>query len=153
MDVSDKGGEKLSKRYEENVRDMIRRRGKANKYEAPGIYCIKLNGRIVYIGKSVNMIDRVAAHYVGIQSQSERKYQIIWDVAQKRECRIQFDVLYYAKEKNYDDILEEIGQKEGELIRQHRPLLNTQIPKAENWRHWDIEKRDTEEIMRLLLDD
>ena len=71
----------MSRTYEENVRDMIRRRGKANKYEAPGIYCIKLNGRIVYIGKSVNMIDRVAAHYVGIQSQSERKYQIIWDVA------------------------------------------------------------------------
>ena len=67
----------MSRKYEENVRAMIRRRGKEEKYKAPGIYCIKLDGRIVYIGKSINMIDRVAAHYVGINTGSERKYRII----------------------------------------------------------------------------
>ena len=99
------------------------------------------------------MLERVASHYVGINTGAAKKYKIIWDVAQELNCPIEFDVLYYAQETSKDEITEEIGQKEGELIRQHLPLLNTQIPKAENWRHWDIEKRDTEEIMRLLLDD
>ena len=35
------------------------------------------------------------------------------------------DVLYYAKKSKYWDIDEEIGQKEGELIRKNRPVLNT----------------------------
>lgn len=46
------GGEKVNKQYVDNVREMLRRKGLADKYEYPGIYCIKLNGQIVYIGKS-----------------------------------------------------------------------------------------------------
>lgn len=38
---------------------------------------------------------------------------------------VDFVVLYYAKEQQYRDIKEEIGQKEGEFIRMYRPLLNT----------------------------
>ena len=48
------------KTYEKNVCAMLRRRGLALKYEHPGIYCIKLDGQIVYIGKSENMLVRVA---------------------------------------------------------------------------------------------
>ena len=99
------------------------------------------------------MIDRIVSHFVGIQTQSERKYRILSEAAQTLECPIGFDVLYYAKETDDHAILEEIGQKEGELIRQKRPLLNTQIPKAENWRKYDLEKRSTEEILRLLLEE
>ena len=62
-------------------------------------------------------------------------------------------MLYYAKEKRYQDIIEEIGQKEGELIRQHRPVLNTQIPKAEDWHKWEVSKVDAEEVLRLLLEE
>ena len=139
--------------YEQNVRAMIRRRGKEEKYKAPGVYCIKLDERIVYIGKGKRMIDRVVAHFVGIQCHTERKYRIISEAAQALECPIVFDVLYYAKETDDQAILEEIGQKEGELIRHYRPLLNTQIPKEENWRTWDLDKRSTEEIMRLILEE
>ena len=32
----------------------------AGKYEHAGIYCIKLDNRIVYIGKSTNMLKRIA---------------------------------------------------------------------------------------------
>lgn len=67
----------MSRTYEENVRAMIRRIGKEPKYKAPGIYCIKLDERVVYIGKSVNMLERVAAHYVGIETGSECKYRIL----------------------------------------------------------------------------
>ncbi len=99
------------------------------------------------------MLERIAAHYVGIQKGSERKYRIIWEVSQKKHCKIQFDVLYYAQSDTDDEIIEEIGQKEGELIRQYKPLLNTQIPKEEDWRQWTNKKVDSEAVLKLLLDE
>ena len=42
----------MKNKYVENVCAMFRRRGLSGKYEHPGIYCIKLNDQIVYIGKS-----------------------------------------------------------------------------------------------------
>ena len=55
---------------------------------------------------------------------------------QRQGAAINFDVMYYAKGKDYDSIEEEIGMREGELIRQHMPSLNTQIPEEENWRRF-----------------
>ena len=37
-------------------------------------------------------------------------------------------------------IEEELGEKEGEFIRELKPALNTQIPKADNWRSYEINK-------------
>ena len=132
---------------------MLRRNGLSPKYEYPGIYCIKLNERVVYIGKSLNMLERIAEHYVGINTGSERKYRIIWEVSQKLNCPVAFDVLYYAQKTNSEDVIDEIGQKEGELIRQYRPLLNTQIPQAEDWRKWKVKPINAEEVLKLLLDE
>ena len=84
------------------------------------------------------MLERIAEHYVGVKRGSELKYRILAEVQRKGHC-IEFDVLYYAKNIRYWDIVEEIGQKEGEYIRALRPLLNTQIPKADNWRRWDVQ--------------
>jgi len=42
----------LKNSYYENVCAKFRRDGLSPKYEYPGIYCIKLNERVVYIGKS-----------------------------------------------------------------------------------------------------
>ena len=130
---------------------MFRRKGLAEKYEHPGIYCIKLNNQIVYIGKSQNMLERIAYHYVGIKTGSEKKYRILAE-AQRKGYAVHFDVLYYAKSTDRYGIIEEIGQKEGELIRQYRPILNTQIPKEENWRQWDVNKVDAAAALALLLD-
>ena len=44
----------MANQYVENVVAMYRRWGWAPKFEHPGIYCIRLGGRIVYIGKSTN---------------------------------------------------------------------------------------------------
>ena len=151
MGVFDKGGEKVNKQYVDNVREMFRRKGLGDKYEHPGIYCIKLRGQIVYIGKSQNMLERIASHYVGINTGAAKKYKIIWDVAQELNCPIEFDVLYYAQEMSKDEITEEIGQKEGELIRQHLPPLNTQIPKETNWRTWEVKTLNADEVRRLIV--
>ena len=85
---------------------MLRRRGLAPKYEHPGIYCIKLDDQIVYIGKS----------------------------------------------KKNRDIVNEIGEKEGEFIRKYRPILNTQIPKKEDWHKWDTNVIDARAALKQLLE-
>lgn len=59
------------------------------------------------------MLRRIAEHYVGIKTESEKKYRILAEV-QRKGHGIEFDVLYDAKRKRYE---EEIGSKEGELIR------------------------------------
>ena len=138
----------MTKRYVDNVREMLRRRGLAAKYEHPGIYCIKVRGQIVYIGKSKNMLERIAEHYVEIKKESEDKYRVLAEV-QRQGLSIDFDVLYYAKSA---DIENEIGQKEGELIREYLPVLNTQIPKAENWRRWECVPLDVYAALKYILE-
>ena len=98
------------------------------------------------------MLERVAQHFVGVRRGSERKYRILAE-AQRKGQTVGFDVLYYAKSKTKKDILNEIGEKEGELIREYRPILNTQIPKEEDWHKWDINAVDAREVLKLLLDE
>ena len=136
--------------YVENVCAMHRRRGLLPKYEHPGIYCIKVDGQILYIGKSENMLKRVAEHYVGIRIGSEKKYRLLSEI-QRNGHPIEFDVLYYAQKKRASAIREEIGSKEGEYIRQFRPVLNMQIPKAEDWRKWDTNTVDAAEVIGKYL--
>ena len=85
------------------------------------------------------MLERVAHHYVGIKRGSERKYRILAE-AQRKGQTVGFDVLYYAKSRSKVDKMVEIGEKEGEFIRELKPALNTQIPKADNWRSYEINK-------------
>ena len=70
----------------------------------------------MYIGKSENMLKRIAYHYVGIKAGSEKKYRLLSEI-QRNGHPIEFDVLYYAQATGTATIREEIGSKEGELIR------------------------------------
>ena len=81
--------------YVENMVGCLKRLGYVPKYQHAGIYCIKLDNQIVYIGKSTNMLYRVAEHYVGIQTDSETKYRILAEAVRKNHS-ITFDVLYDA---------------------------------------------------------
>lgn len=96
------------------------------------------------------MLKRVAQHYVEIKKQSEAKYRIMAE-AQRKGHAINFDVLYYAKENDRDAIIEEIGMKEGEYIRKYFPVLNTQIPKEDDWRKFDTKQLDAQKILKDLL--
>lgn len=140
----------MANSYADNVCAMLRRRGLADKYEHPGIYCIKVEGQILYIGKSENMLKRVAYHYVGIQTGSEKKYRLLSEI-QRNGHKIEFDVLYYAQATGTAAIREEIGSKEGEFIRQYLPVLNTQIPRAEDWHKWDKNTVDAKKILQEML--
>lgn len=135
--------------YETNMYNFLKRKGLADKYEFAGIYCIKIDDDIVYIGKSNNMLKRVAQHYVGIKSQSELKYRILAE-AQRKGHTINFDVLYYATESGYNAVKDEIGTKEGEYIREYKPALNTQIPKETDYHTFDVCRVQTKEILKSL---
>ena len=136
--------------YEDNAYNWLKRKGLAAKYEFAGIYCIKVDNEIVYIGKSGNMLRRIAQHYAGIQMGTEKKYRIMAE-ARRKGHNIGFGVLYYAKSRRYADKLAESGEKEGEYSRLHKPILNTQIPKAENWETWDINEVDARAILQAIL--
>ena len=123
--------------YAENMYQWLKRNGYADKYDHAGIYCIKIDNIIVYIGKSTNMLRRVAEHYAAIKGQETRKYRRLAEEKRKGHS-INRDVLYDAKARYASAIKEEIGEKEGEYIRANRPALNTQIPKADNWRNYEI---------------
>ena len=46
---------------------------------------------------------------------------------------------------------EEIGRKEGEYIRQYKPILNTQIPREDNWHRFDVCAVDARGILKDIL--
>ncbi len=92
-----------------------------DKYAASGIYCIKVNQKIVYIGKSKSMWDRIANHIWGINYTKRKKYELLRAAKAEGDLEISFDVLEYVP-------IEELDKAEGEWIRKYMPLLNTQIP-------------------------
>ena len=96
------------------------------------------------------MLRRIAQHYAGIQMGTEKKYRIMAE-ARRKGHNIGFDVLYYAKSLQYADKLAEIGEKEGEYIRKYNPILNTQIPKAENWERWETKSVDAKSVLESIL--
>lgn len=140
----------MRQNYVDNMYAWLTRKGLAGKYEHAGIYCIKLDNRIVYIGKSTNMLKRIAQHYVGIKQETERKYQLLAQM-QSEGHPIGFDVLYYASSTGYSDAIEEIGYMEGVYLRQYRPELNTQIPKEGDWHKFEVKQVATENELRRLL--
>lgn len=140
----------MAKSYEENMYGWMKRNGLAQKYEHPGIYCIKIDEQIVYVGKSHNMLKRVAQHYVGVKKQSERKYRIMAE-AQRKGHRIGFDVLYYAQSSGYAAIDQEIGKMEGVYIRVYKPSLNTQVPSAEDWHCYEVNKINAKSVLDSIL--
>lgn len=110
-----------------------------NKYQKQGIYCIKIENNIVYIGKSQDMLRRIFDHMNNILNKNltkTHKYVIIREAIEKGYS-VTFDVLADCSLTNLD----ELGEKEGELIRLYRPELNTQIPFKGDYKHWNTNSR------------
>ena len=87
------------------------------------------------------MLHRLASHILEIEYHRPQayKYKILHE-ALESGYRIQFDVMYYSTCLLEEDIIEDIGAEEGRLIREYRPVLNYQIPKVGDWRHYTINK-------------
>lgn len=113
------------------------------KYSGAGIYCIKIDDILVYIGKSKDLLERVAEHIAGIKyfdTKSANKYKVLAQ-AQRMGHSINFDVLYSSPFTLGDEMYDDIGFNEGRYIRKYLPFLNTQIPKEEDYHKYDYNKR------------
>lgn len=96
------------------------------KYEAAGIYCIKANNKIVYIGKSQNMKRRVAEHIFAIDIWTARE-KIKYETLRKLNrlgYNIDFDILETVEESD----INKLADQEARWIYTYMPILNFQLP-------------------------
>ena len=56
---------------------MLLRKGYGPALDHAGIYRITIDDIIVYIGKSTNMLERLAEHYVSMKNPKGHKYKIL----------------------------------------------------------------------------
>ena len=89
-----------------------------NKYNMPGVYGIYCDDELLYIGKSKNMLMRLAQHIKNINRGKEKKYVYLREL-KKQKKKIRFDVLYAG---------EDFTRVEAELIEKYNPPLNTVKP-------------------------
>lgn len=134
--------------YSKGMKDEIKAELKKDKmikqkYHGAGVYCIKIDDIIVYVGKSKDLLERVAEHIAGIKyvdAKSANKYKVLAQ-AQRMGYSINFDVLYSSPFTLGDEMYDDIGFNEGRYIRQYLPFLNTQIPREEDYRKYEYNKR------------
>lgn len=121
--------------------DWLIKNGKQEKYSGAGVYSISIDGKLVYIGKSKDMLWRLASHITEIDNGSikQNKYKVLHE-AKQRGFTVSFGVLYHSPETDEEAINEDIGYIEGVLIRKHLPPLNYQIPKEENYHSFILNK-------------
>ena len=123
-----------------------------DKYEVAGVYCIKVNEEIVYIGKAVNMRLRIANHMYhiceGYNNTSGSKFKY-GELARAISLgyKLNFDVLHTSsivergQEQNDD-----IGFAEAKLINKYMPKLNKQIPSIEDYHKYKNKEYEKLEI-------
>ena len=129
-------------KYVENMYHWLQRQGYGPALDHAGIYKITIDNKIVYIGKSKNMLYRLAEHFVEFKNPKNHKYRILAE-AKRKGHRVKFEKIYDAKSTLPSDIEEELGKAEGFYIRRYRPPLNTQIPKESDWRRFDYNSTAT----------
>lgn len=120
--------EQREAKYQEYCRDPY----KVEKYQKPGIYCIKINDIIVYVGKSRNMLQRLADHTLEIEggrTHKTNKYRVLYQAMQKEDCQISFDTLCIIT-PGYDqeEIDKRLAENEAIWIDYYKPPLNHQLP-------------------------
>lgn len=133
-----------SKQYKDEVKQQLAQNPDIKeKYRGAGIYSIKIDDILVYIGKSQDLLERVAEHIAEIQNinqHSSNKYKVLAQ-AQRMGHKVSFDILYYSPFTSGNDMLDDIGYREGEYIREYLPFLNTQIPNENDYKKYTYNKR------------
>ena len=127
--------------WNETLLQLKKNKALCRKYAHAGIYSISINNKVVYIGKSRDMLCRLAQHIFYINNPAynqSHKYRIL-NLAKFMGYDIHFDVIYISSTSgNVDD---DIGMKEGEYIRALLPPLNYQIPNKNNYHHFTVNKK------------
>ena len=84
------------------------------KYNHPGIYSVSIGDKLAYIGKSRDMICRLAQHIFytnNLQETKTHKYKI-FALARLMGYDVRFDVMYVASGKSEAEIDDELTSEE-----------------------------------------
>ena len=142
----------VKEKYEEYL-NLIEEQA-PQKYGKPGIYSISIGNILVYIGKSHNTKERIAAHLCAINEYSDKKNAnkyVVLREAVKEKMQIHFDILYISDKEDEKSIEEDIGYQEGVFIRQYLPPLNYQIPKEKDWHKFTTNKNAKTVSLREIM--
>lgn len=142
------------RKYEQVYSILSQDRSKLDKYRHQGIYTISITiggeKKLLYIGKSQNMLKRLSAHiahikYPYVKESYSNKYNVLRGLMDMG-ITIQFDVIPPGPIDQDMDL----SQREGYWIREKQPPLNYQIPK-ENGKGYTINKKaNTITIQEIL---
>ena len=115
-------------KYQEYCQDPY----KVEKYQKPGIYCIKINDIVAYVGLSRNMLQRIADHTLEIydgRNHKTNKYRVLYDALMREECEVSFDVIcFIAPGYEQEEIDKRLAEHEAIWIDYYKPPLNHQLP-------------------------
>lgn len=116
---------KENKFYREILQRYVKTKYIKPYLDKSGIYCIKIDGVIIYIGKADNLLKRILSHQVNTElGLPEHKYNVFRGIIQKGYT-LCFEVLEYVPNKKNLLIVE------GKWIRKYMPIMNYQIPKED----------------------
>lgn len=131
--------------------------GAKEKYDHYGVYCIKVYGVIVYVGKSRNMLKRVAQHMAEIEMNHDKNMYNVLRKLKENGASISFDVLRVIGERGINEELwdDEMGKSEAVLISSYRPCLNIQYPHLDDYHKYDYEPKaktiTAEEVEKIVV--
>lgn len=95
-----------------------------------GVYCIYVQDQPVYVGKSKELVFRLASHYFQIfhLPPTDHKYDVIQQAVKRwgKDC-VSYEILSVSDDKD------KIGYTEAYYINQYNPPLNIQIPSLKNY--------------------
>lgn len=116
---------KENKFYKEILQRYVKTKYIKPYLDKSGIYCIKIDGVIIYIGKADNLLKRILSHQVNTElGLPEHKYNVFRGIIQQGYT-LCFEVLEYVPNKKNLLIVE------GKWIRKYMPIMNYQIPKED----------------------
>lgn len=139
-------------KFADNIYNKYVKMEWSKKFQCAGIYSISVDNILVYIGKSTNILYRMAEHWVQIAKPKNNKYNVLAE-AKRQNRTIKFSVLYTAQSITKTDIENEIGEKEGYFIRKNLPPLNYQIPNQDNWKSFSINPKAQTITLKEILNE
>lgn len=77
----------------EVIYDSLVDMGLKEKYGRPGIYSISIGEKLVYIGKSRDMLVRISNHLEEIETNEKTNKYIVLRAAREKGIRLNFDVM------------------------------------------------------------
>ena len=137
-------------KHNELYRDMLEElHNQYPELDSMGTYCLKFNGKIVYVGQSTYIAKRWVCHLFNAYHEESKEYNRAFYICFRHLAKagnLEFEVLETT------DIKEKLDWIEGFAINYYKPCLNKIVPKL--WRgSKDIYLDEIPIVSRLALEE